>query len=140
MVSKAVPLLLNRRTNIIHGFINYDRLLWAVNLEDFKMRLYDLQKVWDSDVVKWLEDSIPELTAYQKEEIRNKEIVRFAPFYFMKRTKKVNNILTRFSVIFLLPVLILLIIGLPINFFITGKWGYSERMRWYGKWVSACGL
>ena len=104
------------------------------------MRLYDLQKVWDSDVVKWLEDNIPELTAYQKEKIRDKEIVRFAPFYFMKRTKKVNNILTRFSVVLLLPVLILLIIGLPINFFITGKWGYSEKMRWYGKWVSACGL
>lgn len=104
------------------------------------MRLYDLQKVWDSDVVKWLEESIPELTAYQKERIRDKEIVRFAPFYFMKRTKKVNNMLTRFSVILLLPVLILLIIGLPINFFITGKWGYSGKMRWYGKWVSACGL
>jgi hypothetical protein len=104
------------------------------------MRLYDLQKVWDCDVVKWLEDSIPELTDYQKEKIRDKEIVRFAPFYFMKRTKKVNNVLTRFSVIFLLPVLILLIIGLPINFFITGKWGYSEKMRWCGKWVSACGL
>jgi len=104
------------------------------------MRLYDLQKVWDSDVVKWLEDSIPELTAYQKEKIRDNEIVRFAPFYFMERTKKVNNILTRFSVIFLLPVLILLLIGLPINFFITGKWGYSEKMRWYGKWVHACGL
>lgn len=104
------------------------------------MRLYDLQKVWDSDVVKWLEDSIPELTAYQKKNIRDKEIVRFAPFYFMKRTKKVNNKLTRFSVIFLLPVLILLLIGLPINFFITGKWGYSEKMRWYGKWVNACGF
>ena len=30
MVSKAVPLLLNRRTNITHGFINYDRLLAVV--------------------------------------------------------------------------------------------------------------
>ena len=30
MVSKAVPLLPNRRTNISHGFINYDRLLAVV--------------------------------------------------------------------------------------------------------------
>jgi len=104
------------------------------------MRLYDLEKVWDTEVVKWLENSIPELTVYQKERIRNDEIVRFAPFYFMKRKKKVNNILTRFSIILLVPVFILLILGLPIHFFITGKWGYSERMRWYGRWVHACGL
>ena len=104
------------------------------------MRLFDLEKVWDVDVERWLEKSIPELTSYQKERIRNDEIVRFAPFYFMRRTKKVNNILTRFSVIFLLPVFILLIIGIPFNFFITGKWGYSEKMRWYGKWVHSCGL
>lgn len=30
MVIKAVPLLPNRRTNITHGFINYDRLLAVV--------------------------------------------------------------------------------------------------------------
>ncbi len=30
MVSKAVPLLLNRRTKQYHGFINYDRLLAVV--------------------------------------------------------------------------------------------------------------
>lgn len=104
------------------------------------MRLYDLEKARDSDVEKWIKETIPELTTYQKEKIKNNEIVRFAPFYFMKKTKKVNNILTRFSLLLLLPVLIMLIIGLPINFFITGKWGYSEKMRWYGKWVSACGL
>lgn len=104
------------------------------------MRLYDLQEVRNSDVVKWLENSIPELTVYQKQKIRDNEIVRFAPFYFMEHTKKVNNVLTRFSVIFILPVLIILIIGLLFNFFITGKWGYSEKMRWYGKWVHACGL
>ena len=104
------------------------------------MRLFDLEKVQDRDVMGWIEKSIPELTAYQKEKIHDNEIVRFAPFYFMRRTKKVNNVLTRFSVIFLLPILILLLIGLPVNFFITGKWGYSERMRWYGRWVSSCGL
>ena len=104
------------------------------------MRLFDLKKVWDSDVEKWLIESIPELTAYQKEKIRDSEMVRFAPFYFMERNKKVKNVLLRFSIIAMPPVLLLLIIGLPFNFFVTGRWGYSDKMRWYGKWVSACGL
>ena len=104
------------------------------------MRIYALKKVWDRDVVKWIEKSIPELTPYQKEKIRDNEIIRFAPFYFMERTKKVESIWVRLSAIFLLPVLILLLVGLPFNFLITGRWGYSEKMRWYGKWVSSCGI
>jgi len=104
------------------------------------MRLYALEKVWDNEVHRWIEKSIPELTPYQKEKIRDMEIVRFAPFYFMNRTKKVDSIWVRLSAIFLLPVLILLLIGLPFNFLFTGCWGYGEKMRWYGKWVGACGL
>ncbi len=104
------------------------------------MRLFDLEKVNDKEVKEWIEQSIPELTVYQKEKIRDDEMVRFAPFYFMKRTKRVNNILLRFSVIFLMPTYILLVLGLPINFFITGKWGYGENIRWYSRWANACGI
>jgi len=104
------------------------------------MKIYNLKKVWDSDVEKWIEESIPELTAYQKEKIEANEIVRFAPFYFMEPTKKVKNIWLRLSAIFLLPIFILLLVGLPFNFLFTGVWGYAENMRWYGRWVSACGL
>lgn len=105
------------------------------------MKLVNFKKVWDRDVEKWLEESIPELTAYQKEVIRRDEIVRFAPFYFMERRKKVNNVWLRFSIIFMLPVLLLLIAGLPFNFFVTGRWGWNyDKVKWYSKWVSACGL
>jgi hypothetical protein len=105
------------------------------------MNLVNLKRVSDYQVIDWLESHIKDLTPYQKEWIRNQEIVRFAPFYFMERRKKVNNIFLRFTIIFMLPVLLLLIIGLPFNFFITGYWGYSDnKMRWYSKWVSACGL
>jgi hypothetical protein len=105
------------------------------------MNLVNLKRVSDYQVKDWLESHIKDLTPYQKEWMRNEEIVRFAPFYFMERRKKTNNILLRFTIIFMLPVLLLLIIGLPFNFFITGSWGYSDgKMKWYSKWVSACGL
>jgi hypothetical protein len=104
------------------------------------MRLIDLQRVPDYKVLEWIEKKIPYLTDYQKEKIRL-EMVRFAPFYFMERREKTSSILLRFSIIFMLPVLILLIIGLPFNYFITGSWGYDDgKMKWYSKWVSACGL
>ena len=44
------------------------------------MRLLNLKRVDDFKVRNWIEKSIPELTAYQKEKIRENEIVRFAPF------------------------------------------------------------
>ena len=102
--------------------------------------MVDLKKASDRDVEKWLIKNIPELTAYQKEKIHDSEMIRFSPFYFMERNKKVKNILLRFTIIAMLPVLILLIVGLPFNFFITGSWGYGSKMRWYGRWVSACGI
>lgn len=105
------------------------------------MNLINLKKVSDHDVQKWLEKSIRNLTSDQKRWMRDEEIVRFAPFEFMERRKKVNNVFLRFTIIFMLPILILLIIGLPFNFFITGRWGYNhDKLKWYSRWVSSCGL
>ena len=105
------------------------------------MNLINLKRASDYDVNKWLEKNIKDLSPYQKEWIRNEEIIRFAPFYFMQEREKVNSIWLRFTIIFILPVFILLLIGLPFNFFITGSWGYSdEKIKWYSKWASSCGL
>jgi len=105
------------------------------------MKLINLQRVSTVDVQEWLEKSIPDLTAYQKQKIRDNEIIRFSGFYFMKRGKKTSNILLRLSIILMVPVLFLLIISLPFNFFITGSWGYNEKqLDWYSKWTRACGL
>ena len=46
------------------------------------MKLINLKKVPNYKVEKWLENNIKELTAYQREWMRNEEIVRFAPFEF----------------------------------------------------------
>jgi hypothetical protein len=105
------------------------------------MNLINLKKVNNFEVERWLERSIKDLTPYQKERLSDDEIIRFAPFYFMERRQKTDNILMRFSILFIIPVFIFILIGLPINYFITGSWGYNyEKMRWFSKWVSACGL
>ena len=105
------------------------------------MRIVSLKECFSSDVQKWFFDNIPNITDYQKEKMREDEMIRFAPFYFMEKGKKVDNILVRFSIIFMLPVLILLIVGLPFNFFITGRWGWEYKfVRWFGKWMRACGM
>lgn len=102
------------------------------------MKLTNLKRASDWEVREWLKNSIPELTVYQKEKIRD-EIIQFAPFYFYKKRKKVNNVFVRLSVIFIPPVWIILAISLPFNFIVTGKWGYN-KLEWYSKWISACGL
>ena len=103
--------------------------------------LVNLKKVENYEVDNWLKTRIRELSPYQKEMMYNDDIVRSAPFYFMERRKKVNSVFLRFSIVFMFPVLLALIVGLPFNFFVTGSWGYDhEKIKWYSKWVSACGL
>lgn len=105
------------------------------------MNLINLKQVNNFQVHEWLENNIRELTVYQKESIRNDEIIRCAPFYFMEYREKTNNIFLRLSIIFILPVALILILGLPINFIVTGRWGYEMKyFNWYSKWAKACGL
>ena len=103
------------------------------------MKLLNLRKVPDYKVTKWLDDNIVEITEYQKAKIRDDEIVRFAPFEFYERRKKVDNIFIRLSIVFIPIVWIVLIVGLPFNFIGTGTWGYG-KLDWFSKWISACGF
>jgi len=37
--------------------------------------------------------------------------------------------------------ILLLIISLPLNYFITGSWGYKfKAIDWYTDWASKCGF
>jgi hypothetical protein len=104
------------------------------------MGLYGYEKVSVNEVDDWLRKSKLKLTPQQIRDLSNYEIARFAPFDFYKRCKPVKSIWIRLSAIFLLPTLILLLIGLPLNYLITGIWGYSDKFGWYGKWARACGF
>lgn len=103
------------------------------------MGLINLKQVPDYRVKEWLMKSIRDLTPFQKEWIINDEIIRFAPFKFYERKKKVKNIYVRLSIIFIPIPFIVLFLGLPFNFIITGSWGYN-RIDWFSDWLHACGI
>lgn len=108
------------------------------------MKLYNLKKASNYEVRKWIESSVPELTSYQKQRIRSDydEIIRFAPFEFYKKKKKTgNSIFTRLSILPLLILLLILFLLLPINFVVSGRWGYDpDKVKWLNNWMHNVGL
>lgn len=91
-------------------------------------RLSRLKQASDYKVEQWLIEEL-KLTPYQKEILRNEELVRFSDFYFFEqREKEKSNIFWRFTLPFYGVFLLLLIIFLPINFLFTGKFGYKNKL------------
>ena len=90
----------------------------------FGLQPHHIQRI-ESERVRWNKDSETD--------------VIFAPFYFYKSRKKTNNIFVRLSVIFIPVAFIILVAGIPFNFFVTGNWGY-KKVDWFSKWATACGL
>ena len=103
------------------------------------MRLVNLKRVSDYKVEKWLYENIVELTAYQKQRIKEDEIVRFAPFKFYERRSKVDSFLIRLTIVFIPVAWCILVISLPFHFIATGSWGY-KNLSWFSKWLRNCGL
>ena len=107
------------------------------------MKLTNLKPVFDYEVEKWLISSIPELTVYQKQKIRNDEIVRFSGFQFYKRRKRIKvSILWRLT-FFLLPLYFaFLLVSLPFGYLFTGKWGFGQKFydNFHAVWFHKLGL
>jgi hypothetical protein len=92
------------------------------------MNLSALERASDIEVEAWIKKNIPELSPYQKEHIRDREMVRSSPFYFYKRKKKEKvSILWRFTIIAVPVYILLLYLSLPIKMIITGSWGYGRN-------------
>jgi hypothetical protein len=90
------------------------------------MKLHNLKKASNYEVENWLIDKL-KLRKDQERDLRNYEFIRSSPFYFYKKKEKVDNILFRLTLLFFPIVWILLFITLPINFIITGTWGYNDK-------------
>src|ERR1700743_892872 len=106
------------------------------------MRLHNLKRVSDYEEGDWLYENIPEITAYQKEAIMDREIIRFSHLYFYKAAKNENtSLLWRLSVIVYLPYFVALIIFLPFRWMTTGQWGYGQKFyNIHSKWTRKIGL
>jgi TRAP-type mannitol/chloroaromatic compound transport system permease small subunit len=106
------------------------------------MKLTNLKPASDYEVEKWLEKAF-DLTAYQKQKLRQEETVRFAPFNFYKRRNKEKvSILWRLT-IFLVPIYILLVfLFMPIKMIFTGAWGYGQKFydNFHARWMNKLNL
>jgi hypothetical protein len=90
------------------------------------MKLHNLKEASNYEVENWLVKNL-KLTKDQERDLRNYEFVRISPFYFYKKKEKVDNIWFRLTLLFFPIIWILLFITLPVNFIITGKWGYNDK-------------
>jgi hypothetical protein len=107
------------------------------------MKLTNLEPAHDYEVMEWLEKAIPELTAYQKERIRDDETIRFAPYEFYKRREKENvSFLWRLTILVFPIYWILAFSFLPIKMIFTGKWGYGQKFydNFHGAWMHKLNL
>jgi len=97
-----------------------------------------LQEASDCEVEKWLNESIPELSKYQKDYISKEEIVRFSKFRFYKWKKlKPVSFTWRLTMPFFFIFWCILFIGIPFNFLATGHWAYTQKFidKFYAPWM-----
>jgi hypothetical protein len=90
------------------------------------MNLHNKKPASNYEVQNWLIKTL-KLTKQQELDLINYEFIRFSPFYFYKKKERVDNVWFRLTLIFFPFIWILIFISLPINFIITGRWGYDER-------------
>lgn len=99
------------------------------------------KSVQDFEVKEWLLNAIPELSEKQKDSIRVGDVTDVCPFEIYKSRKKIKSIWFRLTIIIYFPLFLLLLIFLPINFLITGYWGYQKKYwNWFFKWYEKLGL
>ena len=90
------------------------------------MKFYRLQKASEYDFIKFLEDKI-NLTAYQKEKLRDNEILRFSKYEIYTAAKAESKFIWRLTILFVIPYILLMYLFLPIKFIFTGTWGYGGK-------------
>jgi hypothetical protein len=86
-----------------------------------------LTKASDYEVSDWIKKEF-ELSNQQIYRAYDRESVRFSNLEFYKRKQKENSsLLWRLTLPLFGLYWVLLFIGLPISFIITGEWGYNQK-------------
>lgn len=99
------------------------------------MNFRNIEKASSYEVKEWLIKEL-KLNDYQIQKLNRESIIEDSPFYISKEKKYQSNIWLRLSIIFYPVVVLLLIIGLPINYIITGRWGYSNKFNFILNWIN----
>lgn len=97
---------------------------------------YRLKRKSDLDVAKQLRQAFPELKKMLIVEIE--ERLSELDFDFYQDEKLKTSLLVRLTIPFALVVMVVLIAVMPINYMITGRWGY--KWEWLSNWFRSLGF
>jgi len=100
------------------------KTFWRLRKKDLYTVAIDLKK------------SIPELQKLPADDIEN--YLRGLDMVFYYREKVNTSVLIRLTLPFAFILMIILFVLTPINYIITGHWGY--KMKWLANWFSALGF
>lgn len=109
------------------------------------MEFHNLQKVWHTDIARWLEDEL-ELTQAQKEKLRGPDyeydMIRFSEFKFYREKEvRKTNIIFRATAPLFAVYWVILFLSMPIKWLITGSSRYkSENLKFYHSWCDKLGI
>lgn len=86
-----------------------------------------LREANQSDVIKWFEKNVVELTVYQKERLRDDEAFRWGPLYFYyRKEQEPTKFLWRLTYPIFMVYFIMMWLMLPVFFLVTGRWIYPQ--------------
>ena len=101
------------------------------------MNFRNLKRANNYEFENWLVSNLPNISKSQKEAILYNEVLNYSGFYLFKRVKKVKSIWLRMSIVLIPFVWLILMILLPINFIITGSWGFGKRLDFILNWLDS---
>jgi hypothetical protein len=104
------------------------------------MKFNNLEIVPDYEVNDWLCNNIPNITPEQEDALM--ELIESrgnCPYYFYKKNMNKSTPLMRLTIFLIIPFTIILMLGMPFNYFLTGQFRYNEGklMDFYQKWIYA---
>lgn len=101
-----------------------------------------LERTWSHNDINYIprfKEVFPELNKISSEDMADRMIELNLDFY--TETKTPVSVWMRLTLPFALIFMLIMLIGMPFNFFLTGKWGYSlgKKNRVYN-WFKALKL
>lgn len=85
-----------------------------------------LKRTWSNGYANYIPNFkkvFPELSKISSEDLYDRFIELNMEFYYEEETPV--NFWIRLTLPFAITTMLIMLIGLPVNFFATGKWGYS---------------
>lgn len=99
------------------------------------MKYNNLKKVSDREIKKWIIENFPEISSYQKDWLKKSNFVEGSPYEFFENETKKVGFWIRFTMPLFFIVYLVLMLFLPINFLIKGRWNYGN-LKFMQNWQS----